>query len=261
MPVRDPDPAFFLAAIQSVLDQTWKELELILIETPGRRPLAGDLTPIEDPRVRHLVAPAGITTAMARNLGMREARGDLLAMLDADDLCRPDRLQKQHDHLRAHPQIDVLGTQIQIIDERDQVRGRRVYPLEHEKIFDTMRLYNPLAQPSVMMRKQVILDHGGYDERPDCICEDYDLWSRLARKGVCFANLDEDLTLYRVHSSATKHARLRESLEDTIRIKKAYWSDRFDLRARARLLAERVLLHLPRPIVLALFKRLYVKGS
>jgi GT2 family glycosyltransferase len=112
-----------------------------------------------------------------------------------------------------------------------------------------------------MMRKSTILEHGGYDERLDCICEDYDLWSRLAHKGVRFANLDEALIQYRVHSSATKSRRLRESLEDTLRIKKRYWADEFDLRARARFVAEKCLLLLPKRVVLALFQRLYVKSS
>lgn len=259
MPVRDPSPGLFLAAIESVLHQTWSHLELIVIETPGQQALSEILAPIRDERLKHVIAPDGITTSIARNLAIAEASGDLLAMLDADDLCNPDRIAKQVRFLEEHADVDVVGSSIEIIDEQDRVLGTRNYPLQHEEIFEAMRLYNPLAQPSVMMRKRVITKHGGYDERPDCICEDYDLWSRLARKGVRFANQDETLTRYRMHSSATKSQRLRESLRDTLRIKKTYWEDLFDLKSRFRYGMEKILLWLPRSLVMALFKRLYVK--
>lgn len=261
MPVRNPDPALFVAAVRSVLDQDWSNLELIVVETPGGKPLDEVIAGIQDRRLRHHVAPEGITTSMARNLAIEQASGGFLAMLDADDLCKQGRIEKQHAWLVEHPEIGVLGTQIEIIDEHDEVLGRRSYPLEPDAIFETMRLYNPIAQPSVMLRRSVIAQHGGYDERPDCTCEDYDLWSRLARKGVRFANLDEVLTSYRMHSGTMKSQRMRESLVDTLRIKRTYWADCFDFRARIRYGLEKILLLLPKSLVIRLFKRLYVKGA
>ncbi len=259
MPVLDPDPQQFLAAVDSILDQSLEDIELIIIETPGRHPLTDLLDTIEDPRVSLLVVPRKTLLAAARNTGIAAAQAELIAMMDADDLSHPDRLMKQRDYMLDHPEIGVLGTQLEIMDEGGAPLGRRNYPVDPDRIERTMRLYNPIAQPTVMLRKSILGTEDCYDERPNCICEDYDLWSRLARKGVRFANLDEALLRYRIHSQGMKSQRLRASLVDTLHIKKTYWRDRFDLRDWARYLSEKMLLLLPKSWVMALFKRIYVK--
>lgn len=259
MPVLDPIREHFRSAIRSVLDQSLGDLELIIIEAPGQTPASATIDELSDPRIRHMHEAQMSSIAAQRNRGVELARSDYVAMLDADDACEPDRLERQYEYLSRHPHLSILGSQISIMDAHGVRIGERHYPLSHDEIVAKMRFYNPIAQPSVMFRRKVIQEGGGYSLREDCTCEDYDLWMRLARRGVRFSNMPEFLTRYRVHSESMKCRHLRESLRDTIHIKRTHWKDRLDLPARLRLRAERLALLLPPRLVLALFKRLYFR--
>jgi GT2 family glycosyltransferase len=176
-------------------------------------------------------------------------------MCDADDEWEPTRLAEQVAFLAAHPDVAVVGSSIRFIDEKSEIRGIRSYPTDHAAIIAAMPVYNPLAQSSVTMRRGVVLAAGGYPDRADCICEDYELWSRLAHRGARFANLERPLVLYRLHRGAMKSRRLRATIRDTLWIKRTYWSDRPGLRARLRRWGERALLLLPTRLVHGLFVR------
>jgi glycosyltransferase involved in cell wall biosynthesis len=253
MPVLNPHPIFFRQAVQSVLDQTLRDFELVIVEDPskvdGKLLLAG----IVDPRVRHIQNPARTSLVDQRNRGLAEARADLLALLDADDIMQPDRLAKQVAYLEARPDIGILGSQLFIIDGDGQQVGLRSYPLEHDEIFHSMARYNPIAQPSVMCRKRVIVEADGYQYRTFPVNEDYELWSRLATRGVRFANHPEPLLRYRVHSTGTKSMMLHHMLRATLDVKKQFWRDHMDAHAKLRFFGERALLRLPASWVLKLF--------
>lgn len=187
------------------------------------------------------------------NRCLHEARAELVARQDADDISEPDRLEKQVAFMTAHPEVTVLGTQLAVIDEKGHLLGYRRYPCDHDSIVAAMRMWNPIANPSVMFRRQAVLEVGGYHHAyPPC--EDYELWCRLAKQGTRFANLSEALVCYRVHpESATKGYKVRVALLYTMKIKRIYWHNEMDFKARMRLLAERLLLLLPPRFVLWLF--------
>jgi len=263
MPVRDPDPRHFPAAIESLLAQTLAAIEIVVVEDAAPRigepvrSVAEQLTPFDDPRIRHVHNDdPGI--ASARNRGITESRAELIAMLDADDQALPERLALQSERMRDEPELAVLGTQLRIMDEHDAETGARRFPLSHDEIFRAMPIYNPIAQPSAMLRKAAVDAVGGYRDRT---CEDYDLWSRLALDGARFANLDTALVRYRLHSGAMKSRKLRASLRDTIDIKREHWHGKQTWRGRLRLVGEHSLLLLPPPLVMALFKWFYVEQA
>lgn len=256
MPVRDPDPEHFLIAVQSVLNQTMADFELLIVEDVGDRPAAEILGKFSDARIRHLANEGIGSLAEARNRGLCEARSDLVAMFDADDMCHAERLHRQHERMSRDHDLVVLGTQITIRNDAGETTGARVYPSTHDAIVRTLPLYNPIAHPSVMLRRQSVLDAGGYRDR---VCEDYDLWSRLAHLQARFANLDEDLVMYRIHAGAMKIRELRATIRDTLRIKLEHWPGQLGLRGHARMIGERLLLLLPKSLVLSLFDRLYLR--
>lgn len=258
MPVRNPDPRYFPKAVQSVLDQTLEDFELLIVEDVGERRASEDLAQFDDVRIRHLVNEGPGSMAEARNLGLSLAKAELVAMFDADDVCHPERLAMQFEQLQSDPDLGVLGSQLTILDETDRPTGARRYHLAHQDIVATLHIHNPLAHPSVMLRKSVVVDAGGYRNR---VCEDYDLWCRLAKGGVRFANHPQALLSYRVHPGATKSQRLRASLRDTIAIKQEHWAGQLGVRARLRILGERCLLCLPPALVMRFFDRLYLRSS
>ena len=251
MPVLRPDPRFFREAIESIGAQTLRDWELIVVEAASEI-AAAPLLPKDD-RIRLITEQQPTAPVAQRNRGLREARAPLVAMLDADDVARPDRLEVQAAFFDAHPDLAVAGGQIEIIDEHGTPIAHRRYPLDHEQIVRAMARYNPLAHPSVRLRRDAVLAAGGYSYGEENTSEDYELWSRLARGGARFANLDRTLISYRVHLAATKAARLRALLRGTLHVKQTWWSDRQTLRGRARMLGERLLLQLPPPLVLRAF--------
>jgi glycosyltransferase involved in cell wall biosynthesis len=253
MPVLDPQPEWFRRAVHSVLDQSLSDLELLVIEDPGKTGAAAVLDGIDDPRLHHRLNDRRAGMAAARNLGLELARAPLVAMCDADDVCAPERLAEQTAFLDRHPEVAVVGSNLAVIDAQGNPIGSRRYPSDHADIVRAMRLHNPIAHPTVMARTEVLREHGGYR---DWGCEDYELWSRLARAGQRFANLAAPLLEYRVHGQATKRRRLHSTLRDTLRVKRTYWRDELDLRARLRMFGEQVLLWLPPGLVVALFRRL-----
>lgn len=265
MPVRNPDPRHFPSAIESLLNQSITDFDILVIEDAGERPGTQEpvrsvekyLSRFQDSRIHHIKnLQPGI--ASARNRGLTEANTDLIAMLDADDRSQPDRLSIQCERMQAEPDLTVLGTQITIVNDDEVETGARRYPTTHDEIMRRMPIYNPLAQPSVMLRKDVVTAIGGYRDRT---CEDYDLWSRLALAGARFANLDEALVSYRLHPGAMKSRKLRASLRDTLDIKQEYWRSRQSWRGQLRIFGERGLLLLPPKLVMAMFERMYMRQS
>ncbi len=253
LPVLDPHPVYFRRAVESILAQTLGDFELVVVEDPAPRSAGEILADYADSRVRHVrnESRTGLVTQL--NQGLAEARGDLVARMDADDVAEPDRLRRQCDLLGESPEVSVAGSQLRIIDEEGRHRGYRAYPLSHESILAALPRYNPLAHPSVMFRRAIVAGAGGY--RSHSHNEDYDLWSRLAVSGHRFANHPEPLLRYRVHPGAVKATRLRTMIRGTLEVKERYWRGGMTVADRARLWGERCLLALPPWLVTELFKR------
>ena len=241
IPIHEPNLMWLRQAINSLLDQTLGDIEVLVVEdAPRREPLS------DDPRVRHLVNPRpGLGNAL--NFAIWRASAPLIARLDADDVAEPDRLAKQVAMFEADPRLTVAGSQLRIIASDGRPIAQRRYPTEHDEIVDALQRYNAVAHPAVMFRKEA----GQY---PDSgAAEDYELWCRLAAGGARFANHPEPLTRYRYHASLTR-ANVRRAIRATIGVKRKYFGGRMSRRARLRLLGEQLLLLLPAGWVSALFR-------
>jgi len=253
MTVLNPHRAYFPAAVASVLAQTYTNLELIIVEDPSSQSAAELLKPFSDRRIVHHCNRARTSHSRQRNQSLELARGELVAVLDADDVCHPDRIARQARFLQAHREIDVVGSQLQIIDAAGSTIGVRRYPVLPADILSAFPLYNPIAQPSVMFRKAAVQGTGGYQYDRFPAVEDYELWSRLAAGGVMFANHHEALLSYRLHPEAMKATRLKGMLRGTIDVKLRYWRAALGWRGRLRLGFERALLLVPPAITYRLF--------
>ena len=207
---------------------------------------------LSDSRIRYIHNDQRTGLIAQRNQALKESRCEWVAILDADDVARPERLQKQWEFLHANPSISVLGSWIEIIDQNGQLVGLRRYPECHDAIMRTMRRYNAIAQPAVVLCKQAVDSVGGYaDEYP--VAEDYELWSRLIASGYRVANLQLPLLKYRIHAAASKTERLRELLRMTIKVKRHYYMRNFNSVDWLRYLAEHCMLCLPPILVYKLF--------
>lgn len=261
MPVVNPHPVYFPQAVASILNQTVQELELIIVEEPSQSFGPDLLANVKDPRLRHLMHSHRTSLVQQRNRGLVEARADLVAWLDADDIAEPERMRKQLAYLHGHPDVTVLGSQLTIIDQFGKVMGRRLYPEQHEAIVRTLRRQNPIAQPAVLCRKAALLAVGGYQYDRHPATEDYELWCRLAERGCRFANHPEPLLRYRLHPQGAKAAKLRGILRGTIEIKRRYFAGTMNVAETLRLWGEHGLLWLPPAWVYAMFKRIEYEPS
>jgi glycosyltransferase involved in cell wall biosynthesis len=244
---------FFRATVESVLAQTFSDFELLVADDSASGDVEAQLASYGDARIRYARANAS-SLGEALNAGLRLARAPLVARLDADDLCLPDRLQTQVEFLSAHADIAVVGSRIEVIDEHDAVIGRRLLPLHHEEIADALRRYNCMSHPAVMFRRDAVLAVGGY---PDgIVAEDYDLWCRMVLAGMRIENLERPLIRYRFHPGASKFQNFRRAIRTTIDIKEKYFAGALTAGDRLRIAAERALLALPGPLVVRLFRAL-----
>jgi cellulose synthase/poly-beta-1,6-N-acetylglucosamine synthase-like glycosyltransferase len=251
---------YFDETIVSVLSQSFRDFEYLMINDGDPAVAAAIQTRYNDPRIRIINTPTPLGLGGSRNAGLHEARGELIAFIDSDDVCEPGRFEKQVAFLGAHPDHVLVGGALRYIDETSRTIGSRAYPESDAEIKARLVAVNCIAQPSVMARRQALIDAGGYDaEIP--YAEDYALWIRLARFGR-FQNLAEPLVAYRIHSESGKHRLLRLALRDTLRVKiGAIRKHGFALtpRATVSIAAHLLLLALPPASIYWLFRRLMVR--
>lgn len=261
MPVYAPCPDFLHKAVASIVAQRMSDWELVVVEDPSDGSAGDVLSAFADARIRHILNETRTGQVAQRNRTLREARGQFIAFMDSDDMAHPFRLVKQLNFLRMNPEIGVVGSQIAVIDADDRVVGYRSFPALHEEILRAARRLVPLCQPSVMMRRDVIDSHGGYEWGEIRLALEYALWSRLLQNGVRFANIPEPLLYYRIHDAQIKTCRLHEAIRAVLQVKDRYWSDPADLAARLQRMGERLLLYLPQRIVVwMLLKERYHYG-
>ena len=165
-------------AVESVLGQTYGGFELIIVDDGSTDGTAEYLADITDSRVRVIrVDHVGLTQALV--VGMGEARGELIARQDADDISIPERLQIEVDYLDANPDVAVVGTCYTVIDQTGRALFDRKLPTGDAIREAMQRRHGPLAHGSVLMRKEVVESVGTY--RPEFrYAQDLDLWLRIA---------------------------------------------------------------------------------
>jgi glycosyltransferase involved in cell wall biosynthesis len=256
---------FLREAVDSVLAQTHSALELIAIDdasSDGSYELL-QVYAERDPRLRVFRQAHNQGIVAARNRAFREASAaaEFFAILDADDVCEPDRVAQQVAFLQAHPDHALVGGHTLIIDEASCVIGIRRYPSDYAEICKTITRYNPIAQPAVMLRRSTLPASEPYDAAfPRC--QDYELWLRLAAAHPV-ANLDRPVLRYRVSQTQGKRTELRKTLALTLDLQRKWllyprFLNPFNI---AYVAAEHALLLLPETLVLAVFKRVTYSRS
>lgn len=193
MPVYNAE-TYLAAAIRSILDQSLKDIELVIVDDGSTDGSAAVIASFADPRLRCIRQEnRGIANALDR--GIAEARAPWIARQDADDIALPQRLEEQLRFLRAHPEVGLLGTWATTIAQDGTPTGVLEHRTDHESIRYLLLFDSPFVHPSVIFRKDLYLQAGGYDPDP-AIFEDLDLWYRMVRI-TRTANLPMHLVRYR----------------------------------------------------------------
>ena len=211
------------ASVQSVLDQTFGDFELLIVNDGSTDETAAILREIRDPRVRVLTNPTNRGLTRSLNRALAEARGEFIARQDADDLSEPHRFEKQIAFLRARPHVALLGTAGWRVNSSARTTGSNDLPTTHDAILWTSVTDNPFLHTSIMFRRAVIAgEFGGYDEEY-LICQDFALWSRIAARRQV-ANLVQRLVRMREHPASLTQTRAEQTTSEVNRILESNWN-------------------------------------
>lgn len=231
---------YVLDAIQSVIDQKYESVEILVIDDGSTDDTKEKLAPLHDSGMIRYIYQENQERSAARNRGILLASGEYLAFLDSDDLLEANAIGKQVQYLSTHPEVGLVHGGYIKFDVLNHDLGYRdpswfsgwVYP-------DILMIWYTLLSPStVMVPKRVLDDVGGFDEDL-FIAEDLDLWRRIARK-YPFGYINQSLARLRVHPGNTSRDALKTTREFERYLEKAFQDDmdlsrRFKNRVLSRL--------------------------
>jgi len=201
MPVRGDAP-FLFHAIKSLSESTLKPSEILIIDDGISENQLIELKNWNFDLNLKVIKNKGVGLVSALNTGLDLADNELIARLDSDDMVYKNRLELQYNFLKISPEVMVAGSQVTYIDKENKILGNSSYPtgnINNDARFHSSCL---IAHPSVMYRKSSISKAGGYREvakiGSTSLCEDFDLWKRIATHGE-LVNMTDELTFYRQH--------------------------------------------------------------
>lgn len=197
---KNENPEYFRLAMESVLKQSLPPDEIVLVRD-GEVPV--ELQEVIDeyirrvPIIRYCPLTENVGLGNALNEGLLKTTCEFVARMDTDDLCMPDRFEKQIRFLEENPSVDIVGGQIEeFIGEENNLVSKREVPLTDTQIKAYIKKRNPFNHQTVMFRRRAVMDVGNYEELH--FLEDYYLWCRLYTNGCTFANLPDVLVRMRV---------------------------------------------------------------
>lgn len=206
---KNDKPEYVRVALDSMLvNQTIKPAEIVLVQDgPVPAELSSLLNEYECKyagvmNIIRLEKNGGLGNAL--QLGTKTAKYDLVARMDSDDICLPNRFEKQLAYMEQHQDCDIVGGQMtEFIGEPTNIVGKRNVPLSDNDIKEYMKSRCALNHVTVMFRKNAVLKAGNYQDW--FWNEDYYLWVRMWLKGCAFGNVSD--TLVNVRSGADQYAR------------------------------------------------------
>ncbi|AYB49149.1 glycosyltransferase group 2 [Candidatus Williamhamiltonella defendens] len=206
------------ASLKSLFKQTFRNFECIVVDDSTDLALADFCKQLclQDSRFVYVKPPNRLGLAASLNLALQKARGDWVARFDADDICMPDRIAQQVEFLSKNKDVDVLGGAVEVVDDSLNRLGFKFYPKTHDEIVKKSHFINPLAHPTVMFKRDLVLKVGCYDSSFKS-AEDLELWLRLTNKGAKFANLDQILIQYRQSTLSRSYLNWRFNVKARIK--------------------------------------------
>lgn len=186
------------SSLESLLNQSHPPQEIVLVEDGELNPELQILIDTYRDNNKFIIIRLNKNVGLGKalNEGLRHCTYDLVARMDADDICRPDRFLKQVEFMQTHPDIDICSSWVdEFVGDISNVVSTRKVPATHDEIADFMKSRNPLNHPAVMFRKSAVERAGGYRHFP--LFEDWYLWARMMVNGCKFANIQESLLYFR----------------------------------------------------------------
>jgi glycosyltransferase involved in cell wall biosynthesis len=193
MPVYNAD-IFIKDTIDSVLNQTFQDFELLIMDDGSTDSSAEIIRSYSDSRINYVLCSHDFIATL--NKGIEIAQGKYIARMNADDIMMSERLQIQFDYMEANPQIVACGAYMQAFGYSSETI---MTPIEHEDIIQRMLIGDPISNPTGFIRKDVLIEHNIRYQEGYSFADDYKLWSEIAKVGK-LANIPRTLVKYRTHN-------------------------------------------------------------
>jgi glycosyltransferase involved in cell wall biosynthesis len=217
---------YITESIDSILNQTYQNFELILIDdcsTDRTNEILNNFLK-KDSRVKLLKNKKNIGPTNSFNKGLLISKGEYIAKMDSDDISIKNRFEKQIDFFNKCINLDVLGTGAIIIDETGKELDRKKFPPDYKSIKKRIIKTSPVFDPSVMIKSHVLKEVGSFDDRL-APADDFHLWLSLFKKKKIISNLNDYLIKYRMHDENLTKINRKEQIAKTILSKKIHFSN------------------------------------
>ena len=184
--------------LSSILQNQYNNYEIIIVNDASTDNTSNIIARYET-KFRYVTvinntSPLGLAASL--NLGITEARADLIIRMDGDDLMECTRIQKQITFMNNNLNVDIMGTNVTLINDQGVTLGRTSFPLSSSEIKEKLKRTNVIAHPSVIFRKSKIQEIGAYDDTYSR-SQDYELWRRCLKNDLNFENISDELVKYR----------------------------------------------------------------
>ena len=223
LPVYD-GAIYIIDTINSILNQTMTEFELIIINDASKDNSKEIILSFIDSRIIYIENQKNLGQIASVNQGIQLSKTEFIARIDQDDIFLKEKLKIQYEYIKNNKDISVVGTWAAIIDKDSKIQNYISSPIHHNRMVNTLLNSNPLFHPSVLIRKNIILEMGMYNPRYK-YTEDYNLWCGLVLSGHKIANIPEYLLHYRVHNNQSSQKNNYTQLENALKVRNIFFKE------------------------------------
>lgn len=213
---------YLVEAVESVVSQTFRDWELIVINDCSTDSTAEILQNFaqRDERIKVHTNEVNLKLPASLNKALAIARGTYIGRMDADDICLPDRLQKQYDFMEAHPDVALSSCRFMTLKNGVIASGGCGGRCDSEAIKALLLVTNPVLHPGIIARAEVIR---GLKYDPNFTCtEDMELWTRLVMAGYTIEILPDYLMIYRLHDKQITKTTLEKQHREVLAVQRRY---------------------------------------
>jgi glycosyltransferase involved in cell wall biosynthesis len=192
-------------AVESVLKQSHSDFEFLIVDDASTDDSLEIIRGYHDSRIRVIQNPSNRGQTVSLNIGLREARGEFIARIDADDIAFPYWLEYQLRLAQRYKESAVISSWLGVINEDGFVKQLLRIPQTYEGMLLRSLTSSPINHGGSLIKREVVLRYGGYDESLK-ILADYDLWTRLLQSGVLFSSGKDVSMVVRFHEGSISNA-------------------------------------------------------
>lgn len=252
---------YLIKAVQSILNQSYTNFELLIVDDASKDNSGNILKSIKDPRVKIITNSKHIGLTKSLNLAINKSTGEYIARMDADDISYPERLKTEMAFLEKHPEIALVGSWVELINEAGKRLSLKRLPCTSLEIKNKLIKANQFYHPTLLIRKEVLLKYGLYDEKFE-YSQDYELILRIASH-CQVANIPESLLMYRVNSKgAISYEKVKQQAYFALLARlKALKDYRYPITDIKHLIRPIISFLTPKPILMLIYKQLYFKNE